>query len=330
MSIKTVSRVLNNEANVRPATRDKVKAAVRELNYVPDVSARSLAGQRSYMFAMFYDTASEGYLSRFQKGALDACRDANYHLIVEQCRVGAGGTADRLAATATQLRVDGVLLLPPVGDTEEIVERFAGLDIPAALIAPAGETFGMPAVRMDDASAAQEMTQFLLDSGHRRIGFVKGHPAHGATSRRLQGYSNALREAGLSSDDMLITSGDFSFESGVDAADKLLSLAEPPTAIFASNDDMAAAVIRCAAERGMQVPVDLSVVGFDDALISKATVPPLSTVRQPVETMAAAAINRLLEATGSRAMSDDASVANRSYEYQILHRASVASGPFKV
>ncbi|MEO1407568.1 MAG: LacI family DNA-binding transcriptional regulator [Pseudomonadota bacterium] len=327
VSIKTVSRVLNNEPNVRPETREKVRVAVRELRYVPSVSARSLAGQRSYMFAMFYDTASEGYLSRFQKGALEACRRANYHLIVEQCSVGATETVDHLVVTATQLRVDGVLLLPPVGDTEHIVERFADLNIPAALIAPGGETFGMPSVRMDDIAASAELTKFLIDQGHRRIGFIKGHPDHGATTLRLNGYLTALRQAGIEPEEALVRPGDFTLPSGLAPARELLSMASPPSAIFASNDDMAAAVIRVAAERGLQVPEELSVVGFDDALIASATVPPLTTVRQPVEAMAEAAIQELLVATDRTGRRPTASHDDLSFDHELIHRGSVSCGP---
>ncbi|MEO1474957.1 MAG: LacI family DNA-binding transcriptional regulator [Pseudomonadota bacterium] len=329
VSIKTVSRVLNNEPNVREQTRDKVKLAVSELNYVPDVSARSLAGQRSYMCAMFYDTASEGYLSRFQKGALDACRAQNYHLVVEQCRISETNAVERLVATATQLRVDGIALLPPLSDTEDVLERFSQVDIPTILIAPGGRTFSMPSVRMDDEAAASDITKLLIRHGHHRIGFIKGHADHGATPRRLRGYIEALRIAEISDPSELIVRGDFSFESGLVAAEQLLSLDAPPTAIFASNDDMAAAAIRVAIEKGYSVPKDLSVVGFDDALIASATVPPLTTVRQPIEAMAAAAFSKLLAVAANRDAESNEEAQPKPFEYKIVERSSIGRGPFR-
>ncbi|MEM6899874.1 MAG: LacI family DNA-binding transcriptional regulator [Pseudomonadota bacterium] len=328
VSIKTVSRVLNNEPNVRPETRDKVKAAVRDLNYVPDVSARSLAGHRSYIFAMFYDTASESYLSRFQKGALDACREHHYHLIVERCSIADAGTPERIAKTAAQLRVDGVVLLPPVGDTASIVERFAGLSIPAALISPGGETHDMPSVRMDDKAAAMELTRLLIERGHRRIGFIKGHEDHGASALRFSGYLRALEEAGIQSDDALISSGDFSFASGLTAANQLLAQENSPSAIFASNDDMAAAAIRAAVDSGLSVPEDMSVVGFDDALIASATNPSLTTVRQPVEVMAEAAVKGLVASLLRSAGEEDDTHFTAPFDYELIHRSSVGDGPF--
>ena len=318
-----MSRVLNNEPNVRRETREKVKQAVHDLNYTPDVSARSLAGHRSYMLALFYDTISEGYLSQFQRAALDRCREAHYHLVVERCSLDSVAPEDRLVDIAAQLRVDGVVLLPPLSDQMPIIARFKEAQIPAVLVAPGGDGLGTPTVWFDDFAAALNVMQHLIRRGHRRIGFVTGHPAHGAARQRFAGYRQALDAVGIPFDPSLVVEGRFDFASGLVAAQTLLNSPDRPTAIFASNDEMAAAVVRAAQERSLAVPQDVSVVGFDDSLLAEAMSPPLTTVRQPVEDMAMAAIDLLLETVRKRLAGDLDRPDNRTFGHAFKERASV-------
>jgi LacI family transcriptional regulator len=149
-------------------------------------------------------------------------------------------------------------------------------------------------VRVDDRAAAEDMTRYLLGLGHRRIGFIKGHPNQSVSNQRLHGFLDVLRDAGIDQDPALIQQGYFDYRSGMAAAEKLLHGAERPTAIFAANDDMAAATVAVATRLGIQVPRDLSVTGFDDTPISSIVYPALTTIRQPIAAMGRSAIDLLL------------------------------------
>lgn len=326
VSTKTVSRVLNNEPNVRDATRTKVKEAAEELDYAPDFSARSLAGQKSYLIAMFYDTGSQGYLSQFQAGALSQCSEYGYHLIVERCDITSAKSAEQLANTAGRLRVDGVVLLPPLSNQPNVREHLERTRIPFVQVVPADTSKASHYLDMDDARAAHELTTYLIRLGHRRIGHIKGHPAHGASVQRYEGYCAALTDAGITLDESLVTEGLFTIESGRSGAEALLETNDRPTAIFAANDDMAAGAIMSARVRGLALPEDLSIVGFDDSEIANVTFPELTTVRQPVEDMASGAIDLLIEAIKSPNGPDGSvEIRSRQFGYELIERGSATN-----
>ena len=169
---------------------------------------------------------------------------------------------------------------------------------------------------MDDAGAADDMTTHLVNPGHRRIGFVVGHPNHMASDQRLFGYRRALDRAGIAFEPELVRPGLFDFDSGAAAADALLALAKPPTAIFASNDDMAAGVLAVAHRRGLAVPDDLSVAGFDDTQLASAVWPPLTTIRQPTRELAYTAAALLFERADG--------VEHRRLHHELVLRRSTA------
>lgn len=293
VSIKTVSRVLNNEPNVRQETQARVQAAVARLGYKPNPSARSLAAQRSYALALAYNNPSRNYLMEIQSGMLEACHANHYNLLLGPAGIGAAALPD-LAALFENSRPDGVLLIPPLTDDPVVLSYLHDNHIPFACIAPreAREDIG---VRMDETTAVVALMRHLLALGHRRIGHIKGPRSHGACQWRYAGYRNALREAGIAYDATLVVNGEFSYESGIAAAHRLLDLGEPPTAIFAANDDMAAAVFRVAGSRGLHVPRDLSVCGFDDTPIASHIYPALTTVRQPTAEMGRLATQQLID-----------------------------------
>lgn len=293
VSIKTVSRVLNNEPNVREQTQSRVREAVARLGYKPNLSARSLAGQRSYSLALAYNNPSRNYLMEIQSGMLDACHGNHYNLLLGPVGIGRHALPD-LSALFDNSRPDGVVLIPPLSDDPVVLSYLQLHDIPFASIAPR-DPIGTIGVRMDETTAVVELMRHLIALGHRRIGHIKGPRAHGACQWRHAGYRAALREAGIAYDPALVVGGQFSFESGIPAAHRLLDLADPPTAIFAANDDMAAAVYRVAGGRGLQVPRDLSVCGFDDTPIASHIFPALTTVRQPTAEMGRLATLQLLD-----------------------------------
>lgn len=293
VSIKTVSRVLNREPNVREETQARVREAVARLGYKPNPSARSLAAQRSYALALAYNNPSRNYLMEIQSGMLEACHASHYNLLLGPVGIGRHALPD-LAAMFENSRPDGVLLIPPLTDDAVVRAYLEDNEVPFACIAPR-DLQGCIGVRMDETTAVVELMRHLIALGHRRIGHIRGPRTHGARQWRHAGYRQALREAGIAYDPELVVEGQFSYESGLAGANTLLGLEEPPTAIFAANDDMAAAVFRIAGERGLHVPRDLSVCGFDDTPIASHLFPALSTVRQPTADMGRLATQQLIE-----------------------------------
>ncbi len=295
VSIKTVSRVLNQEPNVREETRHRVETAVSSLQYKPNPSARSLAGQRSYVVALIYDNPSSNYLMEVQGGVLDACRSSHYNLVLGPVAYDHPHCIAHIADLIQHSRSDGLILTPPLTDYVELLAHLDEMGVPFANISPRTH-HGRIGVTLDEQGAVFEMVGHLISLGHTRIGHIKGHPDHGASQWRHAGYREALQHAGIAYDPMLVVEGEFSYDSGVSGAEKLLDLPEPPTAIFAANDDTAAGVIRAAGKRGLVVPDDLSICGFDDTPISRQIFPQVTTVRQPTREMGRVATLQLLKA----------------------------------
>jgi LacI family transcriptional regulator, galactose operon repressor len=295
VSMKTVSRVLNNEPNVSDETRLKVEAAAKRLRYKPDPSARSLAGNRSYLIAFLYDNPSSNYLMEVETGVLDACQAHRYNMMLGPLTYDHKDVAARVDAMVAQWRLDGLVLTPPITDDAALLRCLDELGVPFASVSPKAKG-GRIGVTVDEQSAVCEMMAHLTALGHRRIGHVRGHPAHGASEWRLSGYREGLKRAGLRYDPALVVDGAFSYESGLVGANRLLDLPDRPTAIFAANDDMAAGAICAACERGLSVPNDVSVCGFDDTPIARHIYPSLTTVRQPTRDMGRLAAIELLKA----------------------------------
>lgn len=299
VSMKTVSRVLNHEPNVAEATRERVEAAVEKLDYRPHPSARTLAGRRSYLVAMLYDNPSSNYLMEVELGVLDACQAQHYNLMLAPLVYDARDIVAKVEALVEQSRVDGVVLTPPITDDAAVLARLDELGVPWASISPREENRRIGVI-VDEQSAVCEMIAHLVSLGHRRIAHIKGHPAHGATDWRLAGYREGLRRAKLRYDPGLVVDGEFYYDSGFAATNTLLDLRRPPTAIFAANDDMAAGAICAICERGLSVPGDVSVCGFDDTPIAHHIYPALTTVRQPTREMGRLAGIELLKAIRDR------------------------------
>lgn len=294
VSMKTVSRVLNHEPNVSERTRKRVEAVVEKLRYRPLPSARVLAGRRSYLVAMLFDNPSGNYLIEIQMGMLDACQSQHYNLMLVPLAHGSKGLVAKVEALILQAQLDGVLLTPPLTDDAALLQRLAELGVPWSSVS-AMEHNRQVGVVVDEFGAVCAMMEHLAALGHRRIAHITGHAAHGASGWRLAGYREGLRRAGLADDPALVVAGEFSYESGHAAASALLDLEHPPTAIFAANDDMAAGAICAICERGLSVPADVSVCGFDDTPIAHQVYPPLTTVRQPTRDMGRLAALELLK-----------------------------------
>ncbi len=336
VSIKTVSRVMNKEPNVRPAMRDRVLEAASALDYSPNLSARSLAGSRSFVIAVFVDAAltidhwkserGADYLSRIQLGATLQCRDAGYHLLIELIDHDAPRVRQEVAALLAALKPDGVILTPPSSDNETVLELLDKAGTPYVRLGPERPDGVGPRVHMDDFAAAREMTQHLAGLGHRRIGFIVGEPRYGASQARRGGYLDAMNQLNLPVSDSWVRQGDFTFQSGLEQAKALLSLPDRPTAIFASNDDMALGCLAAAAEAGLMVPGEVSVAGFDDSPSARFSRPQLTTVRQPVVEMASLA-TRLLISGVIKGSSSMGAPLDELLPFELIHRASTAPPP---
>ena len=292
-SMKTVSRVFNDEPFVRAATRERVLKAAGELDYYPNIAARSLARQRSFLVGLFYENPSPNYVVDMQMGALDRLHSERFRLLLFP-RETLSRTSGSVLALARASGLDGVILAPPVCDEAGVTDELAAAGLPFTMIAPTGEIAGGATLRMDDTAAATEITRHLIALGHRRIGFLHGIRAHKSSGARFEGYEQALRDAGIAREEALIDEGDYTFESGLTGGRRMLAHDPRPTAIFACNDDMAAGVLMAAHEAAIAVPDALSVVGFDDSLISRVVWPRLTTIHQPTYEMAHAAAGTLI------------------------------------
>ena len=323
VSAKTVSRVVNAEPTVSEKTRERVLRAIELLDYKPNLNARMLAGERSYLIGLFYDKPGD-YLTNFHAGAADRCRESGYHLMLESWDRDSPQFTRQVSTLLRQMRLDGVILLPPLSDDVLIGNTLRDASVPTVRIAPRDHTDDSPSIGIDDYLAARQLTAHLLSLGHRRIGFILGKPGHGATEERYRGFADEMRAQNTPIDASLVETGNFVFTDGVACAQRLLAVKPPPTAIFASNDDMAAAVISVAHRMGLQLPTQLSVVGFDDAPVATMIWPLLTTVRQPVMTMARLAAELIIE-NSPRRQGWPSPLPHRTLDFELIVRDSTAA-----
>ena len=293
VSTKTVSRVINNEPNVREKTKTRVLEAIKELGYKPSFSARSLASKRNYCLNLLCRTPKSDYFNSIQFGALNACQAHGYHLFVslieDYMDLSPADLRSRLENLVLQPRADAIIIPPPFCDDHLILETLEAEQVPFVRISPFKHDHDSPFVAFNEEEAAYDLTKYLIELGHRRIGFIKGNPTHGSATARQKGYERALKEAGIEIDAAIMLTGDFHFLSGLNAGLTLCGLADRPTAIFASNDEMAAGVSVAAHRCGLSIPEDISIAGFDDTAVAELTWPSLTTIRQPMDEMAQAA-----------------------------------------
>lgn len=323
VSPMTVSRVVNGTGNVRDATRERVMRAVRELGYTPNLAASSLAAAQGTRIALIYTNPSAAYLRELLVGALRGATRNAAQLVIDSWD-DFNVEAERNAARALAKSVAGVILPPPLCESKVVVSELVRAGVPVVAIASERYSDDISCVRIDDFHASQEITGHLIAHGHRRIGFIKGNPNQTASALRFDGYRAALEEAGIAFDRNLAVQGYFTYRSGLEAAEKLLERKHMPTAIFASNDDMAAAVVSVAHRRGLDVPGDLSVVGYDDTSAATTVWPELTTIRQPVAEMADSAIDVLLRSI-RRKEGDARKVIDHVVPHQLVKRDSVAA-----
>ncbi|WP_019367569.1 LacI family DNA-binding transcriptional regulator [Sphingomonas sp. HT-1] len=322
VSAMTVSRVINGRSGVSAETRAAVEKAVADLAYVPNVAARSLVTSAELRIGVVYSNPSAAFMSEFLTGVFEEASIRGARLVLLKGEGGRPPAPAELAKFAST-GLSGIILAPPLGESPAVVQALLRAGVPMAAIG-AYRVRGAACVRIDDRRAAYEMTRHLLDLGHRRLGFVLGNPDQAASAERLAGFREAVQEtAGV---EVQVAQGDFSYASGLAAGEQLLDASMPPTAIFASNDDMAAAIVSVAHRRQLDVPRQLTVVGFDDTTAAVTLWPPLTTVHQPVRRLAAEAL--ALVASEARAAGGKARPRrDRILDYSVVQRDSTGVPP---
>ncbi len=294
VSKKTVSRVINHSPLLNAETRERVERIIRQLGYVPNPQARALALRRNFLVGLIHDNPNAQTVINVQQGILDALHDTEFGLVVRPLDRTSPNMLEDVRSFLERQRLFGVVIMPPLSENnalallcDELGVRYtrmgsAKLDDPDHLVAS------------NDREAVREAVAYLIEQGHRRIGLIEGpHGFRSASERRL-GFEDALRAAKIKLPRSLIAEGSYTFESGLRAGNLLLDLVPPPTAMFVSNDEMAAGVLHAARQRGLDVPDDLSIVGFDDTAIAAHIWPPLTTVRWPSISMARSAALKLV------------------------------------
>jgi LacI family transcriptional regulator len=320
VSPMTVSRVINGQSGVGPEARAAVQEAIRTLGYTPNVAARSLVTAAEPKIGVIYSNPSAAFMSDFLIGVFEEASARGVRLVLlkgEGGRPPAEPQLRKLAASG----VAGFLVTPPLGESRAMLELLGETGLPMAAVGAHGIEKAI-CVRIDDRRAAYEMTRHLIDLGHRHLGFIVGNPDQAASAERLAGFQAAVGEA--RNVHTAIAQGDFSFASGLKAAEQLLDASPMPSAIFASNDDMAAAVVSVAHRRQLDVPSALTVVGFDDTPAAVMLWPPLTTVHQPVRALASEAL-RLLAAEIAAPERPVDRRADRVLEHWIVKRQSTTA-----
>lgn len=313
----TVSRVLNNGPNVRAEVRHKVQAAVAMLGYTVNVQARSLAGGSSRQIALIQASdldrePNSFYHSGLELGALRACSELGFRLVTHAANPNSTSLKQRLSDLIGNGRYSAIILTPPISDLVELVEHLHGKGCPVVCIS-AGVSVQQFAstVGIDDRRAAFEVTQHLIDLGHRRFGFIRGLDGHISAEQRYEGFHDAILAAGIDVSDVVIERGDYTFHSGIECARLIFDRPNMPTALICTNDDMAAGALLTMHKMGLDIPGSISVTGFDDTPVSEIVWPPLTTIHQPIKDIGHRAIQMAAAAIS-------APLGTRTFEHDIV------------
>jgi LacI family transcriptional regulator len=331
VSLQTVSRVINDEPNVRLAMKARVQRSIDKLGYVPSIAAQRMSGSRSYLILALNDRertiadwrARQGtdWVDQMLLGGMLTCAEHGYRMILELVDTHNDHIERELLSAIAALQPDGIMLTPPHSDNPLIVSLLAAQKIPFVRIGSRENGSGIP-VSMDDEGSARTATRHLVARGHRRIGFIAGSPEYELSAWRVAGWAGAMAEAGLATDGLL-EAGDFSYASGEMAARRLLSGSKRPTAIVASNDQMALATLEVARSLGWVVPDDLSVISFDNTPLVHFTQPPLTAIDQPIAATASKAVELIIGAQRGKEPAAALTVISAT----LVERGSVAPPP---
>lgn len=294
VSKKTVSRVINRSPLIKQDTREKIEAVIAQLGYVPNPQARALALRRNFLIGLLHDNPNAQTVLNFQRGVLSAISDSDLALAVRPVDRTSDDLLDDISTFLGKQRPLGVLILPPISERDDIAQLCQDMEIPYIRVGSAPLDAPERCVASNDREIVRDAVSRLVAQGHTRIGFVRGPDGFRSPVEREAGFRDALEEAGIAFDDALYAKGNYRFSSGLEAGQALLDLPDRPTAIFASNDEMAAGVMHAAYDRKLAIPEDLAIVGFDDSPTARHTWPQLSTVLWPIEEMGRIAALKLV------------------------------------
>jgi LacI family transcriptional regulator len=322
VSAMTVSRVLSGDAKVRDETQSRVRLAIRELGYSPNIAARNLARAATLHVGLLYSNPSGGYLNEFLMGALSLSGRTGCNLVVEKCSVRG---ERRAISKLLDDGVAGVILPPPLSESKTALDSLVAAGLPFVRVATGRPDPNGISVCINNAEAAATMTRHLVSLGHRKVGFIIGASNQSASQERYGGFLAALREAGIQPRPDWVMQGDFSYRSGLLAAEQMLSSRDRPSAIFASNDDMAAGAVAVAHRLNIAVPLGLTVAGFDDTPLATTIWPTLSTIRQPIAAMSRKALELLLEEIRLQRLGKSLGPVQHFLDFSLVMRES--SGP---
>lgn len=322
VSAMTASRVINGNTRVGAELRERVLASVQALGYRPNLAGRSLRTRGSARIGVLYSNPSAAYLNELMLGMLEQSSLSGTQVLVEKC---AGLQSQRAAVQRlVEAGVDGVIVPPPLCDSPQTIGELDARGIPVVAVATATPLPQVASVRIDDYAGARAMTRHLLELGHSRIGFIEGDPRHTPARLRRQAFLDTMAEAGIEVPAELLAEGMFTYRSGLAAARQLLALRPRPSAIFCSNDDMAAAAMAMAHGMGLRIPGELSIVGFDDTPMATTLWPELTTIRQPVTAMGKAAVSLVLERIRDRREGREHAPRHQVMKYTLVKRQSAA------
>lgn len=300
VSKKTVSRVINNVPTVNKDIRERVNEVIAKTGFKPNPQARGLAFRKSFLIAMIYDNPNATFIVGMQAGILDALRGSGFELLVHQCDRHSPQFVPDVREFVERLQPHGVILLPPISENPLLLKMLDEAGCPHVSVAAAKVEAAMYRVVSGDRAACAEAALHLIDLGHKHIAVIAGPEGHRSVKERLSGFIGALQSRGLQMPQEFIAHGAYTFESGIQAGEKLLSQQPRPTAIFSTNDEMAAGVYQVAHRLGISIPEDLSVVGFDDNPIASRLWPPLTTIRLPIPLMARLATIPLISSSAQQ------------------------------
>lgn len=329
VSLQTVSRVINNEPNVRPEMLQRVRTSIDKLGYVPSIAAQRMSGSRSYLILAINDRertiadwrARQGtdWVDQMLLGGMLKCAEHGYRMIFELVDTHNDHVERELLGAIAALQPDGIILTPPHSDNPQIVGFLAKQNIPFVRIGSHEAAEGIP-LSMDDEGSARTAARHLIALGHRRIGFIAGASEYNLSGWRIDGWKSAMVEGELPTDGLL-EAGDFSYASGEQAARRLLNATNRPTAIIASNDQMALAALEVARSLGLCVPDDLSIISFDNTPLVHFTQPPLTAIDQPIAATASRAVELIIAAQKGQKRPPSLTVISAN----LVERGSVAS-----
>lgn len=308
VSKRTISRVINNSPKVGEKTRERIQKIINELNYSPNPQARGLAARRSYLLGMVYDNPDALYINDVQRGVLSVCREFGYELVVHPCDMKADNLINEAVNFANRSKLDGVIILPPISENNDLAGALGKANVNYVRLASIAMDSADHVVISNERAAAAAMAEYLVKLGHTRIGYIAGPKGMKSTRERLEGFCDALEKYGCKPGRGMLARGAYTFESGIECTRTLLADPTPPTAIFASNDEMAVGAINAAQDMGLKVPEDLSVAGFDDSILASRIIPSLTTIRRPVREMARLATTKLIASIDGR--HEDAHASN--------------------